>query len=226
MVGAEKVGHSVVENWDVFHWKQPAPTEEALREFKTHNFVHGSSMYRRSAYDSVGGYTKAESPEDHNLFYRMWEAGGGLAHVAMPVIEYRQHSPAQANTIIGLQTAIKALRNELSWTRIESQKYIKSLEAQIALVESELKKAAPYQAGLEAQVAAYNEELAKAGAYQASLEAQVAAYQAELAKAASHIDNLEHQIVRGRAELESAGAYTCGREGELGELRSRELKTN
>ena len=219
-VGAEKIGRSIIENWDIYHWKQPAPTEEALRDFKTHNFVHGSSMYRRSHYEAVGGYKRTDSPEDHNLFFRIWEAGGGLSHVAMPVIEYRQHSPAQANTIIGLQTEIKALRNELSWMRKESEKYIKSLEAQIARHESVIADTGFYQAGLEAQVAAANRELAQAGPYQASLEAQIARLESVIAGMGSYQATLEAQVAASNSELAQAGPYQASLEAQISRVAS------
>ena len=51
-VGAAFVGHSAIEKWDVFEWQFTDPTPQALEKFKENNFVHGSSMYRRSWYNS------------------------------------------------------------------------------------------------------------------------------------------------------------------------------
>jgi GT2 family glycosyltransferase/peptidoglycan/xylan/chitin deacetylase (PgdA/CDA1 family) len=101
---AAKIGDSLIEGYPWYHWKVSDPTEDALRRLAVQNFIHGSSMYRRAAFDSVGGYLKTDGPEDHNLFCRMIGSGWGCRRVPHPVLEYRQHSPAQANTVLGLQT--------------------------------------------------------------------------------------------------------------------------
>lgn len=102
-VNAEPFGESLLERYPVFLWRFPEPKGEALARFGTVNFVHGSSMYRRAAFDAVGGYRASDGPEDHHLFKRMHDAGWGLTRIAHPLIEYRQHTPAQANTALGLQ---------------------------------------------------------------------------------------------------------------------------
>ena len=58
---AAKVDAEACQRPDVFHWRFPDPTPEVLAQFEKHNFIHGSSMYRRSVYDSVGGYTRDAS---------------------------------------------------------------------------------------------------------------------------------------------------------------------
>lgn len=110
-VGAELVGRKQGNHECVYLWRFPEPSDDAVREFSTKNFVHGSSMYRRSFFEKVGGYKKSYGPEDHNLFLRMWQAGGGLKRVALPLLEYRQHSPAQANSLLSLSLEAKALRD-------------------------------------------------------------------------------------------------------------------
>ncbi|MCC5613934.1 glycosyltransferase [Nostoc sp. CHAB 5836] len=62
------------------------------------NFIHGSSMYRRQAFDEVGGYIdQANLPEDYNLFLRIVKAGWNALRVPFPILEYRQHSKSQEN---------------------------------------------------------------------------------------------------------------------------------
>ncbi len=62
------------------------------------NFIHGSSLYKRSAFYDVGGYRqKDEVPEDYNLFLNMIKKGWGAKGVSEPLLEYRQHSTIQAN---------------------------------------------------------------------------------------------------------------------------------
>nr|WP_321026242.1 glycosyltransferase [Clostridium neonatale] len=62
------------------------------------NYIHGSSMYRREAYDQVGGYrSEGVDPEDYNLFYRIIKSGWKAKRVPEPILKYRQHSTEQAN---------------------------------------------------------------------------------------------------------------------------------
>ncbi|MGE3769783.1 MAG: glycosyltransferase [Bdellovibrionales bacterium] len=101
--GAKLIGQSRTENWPVYLWEFPEPTEQAIANLKNENFMHGSSMYRRAAFDQVGGYRKDKAAEDHNLFHRMVDAGWLPMHVPHALIEYRQHSLAQANTVLIMQ---------------------------------------------------------------------------------------------------------------------------
>ena len=65
---------------------------------KKGNYMHGSSMYRRKAFEQVGGYkNKGDLPEDYNLFHRMVLAGWLAKRIPEPLLEYRQHSLEQAN---------------------------------------------------------------------------------------------------------------------------------
>lgn len=126
--GATHIGRSTGENWDVFRWRLPPPTPDVLATFAERNFVGGSSMFRRDAYEAVGGYRKVTGPEDHDLFYRIWKAGGGLAHIPACLLEYRQHSPAQANTVLGLALENRALKDRLG----DEATTIRALRTQIS----------------------------------------------------------------------------------------------
>ncbi len=121
-VHAEPVGESVIERWPVYRWTFPEPEGEALANFATVNFVHGSSMYRRAAYDQVGGYRASSGPEDHHLFKRMFDAGWGLRRAPHPLIEYRQHSATQANTALNLQLEAEHLRHVAESLRGENDR--------------------------------------------------------------------------------------------------------
>ena len=116
-VGAEQIGFSASERWPVFYWQFPDPTPETLAAMETRNFIHGSSMYRRKAFDQVGGYTESTSPEDHHLFRRMLAQGWKAVHMNEALIEYRQHSNSQANTVLGLQMEVARLNQVLSAQR-------------------------------------------------------------------------------------------------------------
>lgn len=61
------------------------------------NFIHGSSLFRRTACDQVGGYRRTNGPEDWFLFKRMIETGWSAVHCPLPLLEYRQHTRDQAN---------------------------------------------------------------------------------------------------------------------------------
>lgn len=76
----------------------PEFDEAARHLLKERNFIHGSSLFRRAAFEAVGGYQDAKPlPEDYNLFRRFIDAGWSAGHLALPLLEYRQHSRDQAN---------------------------------------------------------------------------------------------------------------------------------
>jgi glycosyltransferase involved in cell wall biosynthesis len=91
-----------------------------LKEFPAHpqrsiveeNFVHGSSMYRRTAYEQVGGYKEGNMPEDHSLFARMLENGWKAKLADEFLLEYRQHSREQANQLKSLEIENAYLRKQ------------------------------------------------------------------------------------------------------------------
>ena len=79
----------------------PEFNETTAQQLNNYNFIHGSSMYRRTAYDAVGGYKSSqEKPEDHGLFLRMVNAGWRACKATKTYLEYRQHSADQANTAL------------------------------------------------------------------------------------------------------------------------------
>ena len=121
---------------DVYVWRFPDPTPDALARLETVNFLHGSSMYRRKDYEAVGGYQQSGGPEDHHLFRRMLATGRRAVHVKEPVLEYRQHSGEQANTLLvaQLETAhwhgeACRRRGELEQANVVNQELADRLEA-------------------------------------------------------------------------------------------------
>lgn len=111
---AGKVAASELPVGGIFYWAFPDPTPERLASIQKSNFIHGSSLYRRSWYEKAGGYKTSGRAEDWDLFRRMLEAGGEAIRVPHPLIEYRQHSSAQANTVRNLQYRIAALSREVA----------------------------------------------------------------------------------------------------------------
>ena len=74
--------------------------------FKKGNFIHGSSLYRKTAFLQAGGYRQQlDTPEDYNLFQRMIKLGWSAQRVPLPLLEYRQHSLNQANIRLREATA-------------------------------------------------------------------------------------------------------------------------
>lgn len=143
---AQKVGAEPTAADDVYLWRFPDPTPERVAKIAESNFIHGSSMYRRTDYEAVGGYRAGSGPEDHDLFTRMLLSGRGAVRVAHPILEYRQHSEDQVNTRLGAQmeaarqARIAAdLRRELDAAHqraAELQAHIDGLEARIGDLEA------------------------------------------------------------------------------------------
>lgn len=98
---------------DTFLWKFPEPKEETLKNLETTNFMHGSSMFKRSWHEKVGGYKDNGIPEDFDLFRRIVWAGGEPVHVPFATLEYRQHSVDQANTKLTLESENNSLRERI-----------------------------------------------------------------------------------------------------------------
>lgn len=105
-------------------------------DIKERNYIHGSSMYKRIAYDEVGGYSKSETTEDHDLFTRILAHGWKAKLVPEPVLEYRQHSVSQANRVHGL-----SVKNALLTKRVNQL----NLELKLAKRQIERLRAAPKQ---------------------------------------------------------------------------------
>ena len=72
-------------------------------------------MYRRVAYDRVGGYEyKINEPEDYGLFRKMVFMGFDAKKAASTLLEYRQHSDDQVNERLGSYIYQQYLENRIS----------------------------------------------------------------------------------------------------------------
>jgi hypothetical protein len=90
------------------------------------NFIHGSSMFKRQAFLSAGGYISSDDPEDYNLFKRIIAAGYDVKKVTNTNLEYRQHSAEQANNVSSLYQQLKLYRKlHIERTSFERTKYYK-----------------------------------------------------------------------------------------------------
>lgn len=120
-VQATEVGESAAERWKIFLQRFPEPTLERIQWLHKSSFIHGSSMYRRLDYERAGGYRESSRPEDHDLFYRMLRRGRRAIHLPYPLIEYRQHSASQANTVLSLEHALERTRGEVRRLQRENE---------------------------------------------------------------------------------------------------------
>lgn len=96
------------------------------------NFIHGSSLYSRAAFNAVGGYKDRMpgKPEDANLFKRMIASRFRATKVEDTWLEYRQHSLSQANIISRLEGEVEFLRFYSSRLSLK----VKTLEVSFGLL--------------------------------------------------------------------------------------------
>jgi glycosyltransferase involved in cell wall biosynthesis len=100
------------------------------------NFIHGSSMFRRKAFEQVNGYIQEEGfPEDYNLFRRIIKADWQAKRSPLPLLEYRQHSRYQTNIQLGsfielqfYKNLSKELKSELERSQCQLQHTQSELE--------------------------------------------------------------------------------------------------
>lgn len=108
--------------------------DKALKEhLKNGNFIHGSSMFRLSAFIDVGGYMKSGGPEDYNLFKRMIESNW-RAKKASTNLEYRQHSHSQANNIVIIHNKLLFYKNAYEKLLKENQSVNYSMPFKMTLI--------------------------------------------------------------------------------------------
>lgn len=166
-VSASQVGESALERWPIYLWSFPDPTPERIAGIAQGNFIHGSSMYRRSAFNKAGGYRQARVAEDHDLFMRMLRDGGQAVHVPHPLIEYRQHSPSQANTSLNLQLELEAQRAErrksdelVSWAKSLDEE-LRVARAHYDRLDAEHHKIVAWAQGLDRELRQARQVVAK-----------------------------------------------------------------
>lgn len=93
------------------------------------NVIHGSSMFRREAWATVGGYREfQQQPEDFDLFRRIVGAGWMPKKVQGTYLEYRHHSPEQANARLQSAASVRALREALSTAHRVAESYKKQID--------------------------------------------------------------------------------------------------
>jgi len=122
---------------DIFIYRFPANPQKSIHE---ENYIHGSSMYRRAAYEQAGGYVREGRPEDHSLFARMLDLGWKARLWDAVSLEYRQHSKDQINHLKTYEMENAYLRNTIAalhQEKVQLQAHIQSKDAELtALYQS------------------------------------------------------------------------------------------
>ncbi len=85
---------------DIFIRRFP---ENPVEDIRRQNYIHGSSMYRRIAYEQAGGYQQGLLPEDNSLFARILDKGWKARLWGEYALEYRQHAKDQLNYLKGYE---------------------------------------------------------------------------------------------------------------------------
>jgi len=126
---AVKVNARVIsDSKDIFLWEFPEFNEQTKKILlkENINFIHGSSMFRRSAFEEAGGYIESEYPEDYNLFRRIIQNGWKARLCPEFLLQYRQHSNEQANIQRNLSLELAHYRRVVK-TLSEEKKQLLSL---------------------------------------------------------------------------------------------------
>lgn len=122
----------------IFTYRFPANPQKSIHE---ENYIHGSSMYRRAAYEQAGGYMREERPEDHSLFARMLDRGWTACLWDAASLEYRQHSKDQINHLKSYEMENAFLRKTIvaiNQEKAQLQVYSQQLQADVQLKDAEL----------------------------------------------------------------------------------------
>lgn len=109
---------------------------DLLIQLEKGNFIHGSSMFKRAAFNEVNGYLKTNTAEDYNLFKRIVEKGWDAKKVLTTNLEYRQHSAGQVNNLVSLHNRLNLYRK----LYIEKKDFEKSKMYKLAFYAFKFKK--------------------------------------------------------------------------------------
>ncbi len=135
----------------------PDFSPSAREQLEQGNFIHGSSMFRRAAYDGVGGYLKDDLPEDYSLFRRMVRARWDAVRCPLSLLEYRQHSREQANIRLSTHIEVQFYRQlvtERDGQIVALNQALSEREGQVASLNQTLSER-------EGQIASLNQTLSE-----------------------------------------------------------------
>jgi glycosyltransferase involved in cell wall biosynthesis len=191
----------------------PEFTEASKRELleRGTNFIHGSSMFRRSAFTKVGGYEKHPNfPEDYALFRRIILAGWNAKRSPHELLEYRQHSKEQANIQLGNYTELQFYKEQLKAKSSEAQELklkIQGLTWDVEHLQGDLTE-------VQTQLTQKFEEYQQAHVQLREMQSQLQQTQIQLAQA-----NLK--VERKEARIKERDQTVKARNQELKDLRER-----
>lgn len=110
-VDLQEIGFSRATNSKVYVRRVPDFSEITFSEEYFPSIMHGSSLFKKAAFEDVGGY-KPTYPEDHNLWHRMLLRPDTTAvRVPHAILRYRQHSGVQASNVLYLYSELARLRS-------------------------------------------------------------------------------------------------------------------
>ncbi len=96
-------------------WSFPNPSSEVIAEINKSNFIHGSSAFRKSLWERLGGFREIEAVhEDHDFFARAIDCGARLRRIPLPLLNYRRHSKEQRNITKNLEVLVAVLRDQVA----------------------------------------------------------------------------------------------------------------
>ncbi|MDQ3282815.1 MAG: glycosyltransferase [Acidobacteriota bacterium] len=79
----------------------PLTHDEIANAFRRYNCIsHPAVMFRRAAFDAVGGYDRTRRAEDYDLWCRMLLNGARFENCADDLIEYRVHEQATKYRVV------------------------------------------------------------------------------------------------------------------------------
>jgi glycosyltransferase involved in cell wall biosynthesis len=111
----------------------PIWDRHSKKRLQKQNFIHGSSVYKRTAFETVGGYLETNKAEDHDLFKRIVNNGWKAKKACRTILEYRQHSKEQQNIKSGTQSELNFYKENYRKLLDEKQRLSRKLVYKILI---------------------------------------------------------------------------------------------
>jgi hypothetical protein len=180
--------------------------ETSKASLKERNFIHGSSMYRRSAFEMAGGYVKvANTPEDYGLFHRMIIRDGWQAkRVPLPLLEYRQHSRDQTNVQLKSAADMQFYKDQFQYVRSQHQQlqeYYKQVTQQNSSLSQQQEQLTLSLNTVQSELEETRERLHLAQNEFQQLQQQLHLTQAEFQKAQAQLHLAQMELQQSQVQL-------------------------
>lgn len=103
--------------------------EFSQKTFDQRNFIHGSSMYRKSCFEAVNGYRRDPGdPEDYAFFKKILLKGWAARKAVNTFLEYRQHSSSQADFVFAAAAQLRFYKYRVTELEIHARAVGEQLE--------------------------------------------------------------------------------------------------